>query len=263
MPKAASTHPKISKSALARLLGCAEDDLLSREDAAKEIGRSEGTLANIAKFGPPFYCSTAGPTGGETWYPKAEILAYADHLSSTIKSSWRGRKGRQEWSHLLDDANRLSVHAVVSMIEEWKDSELYRRAQAILHDPNPLAGRAAYEEECRLFGAAEKDGRLSAFAEIAEAEDSAAHRKAIFQSLDDQTNAVEKHLLALTASRGLSVSPEHPSFFVLSAMFERAWGDVLEAETRWRNFDYSGMPKHLPRTISDVSISVSLKDRSN
>ena len=78
------------------------------------------------------------------------------------------------------------------MIEEWRESELYRRAQAIVYDPNPMAGRATYEEECRLFGAAQKGGRVEAFAAIADSEDAAAQRKAIFESLDDQTNAVER-----------------------------------------------------------------------
>jgi len=71
--------------------------------------------------------------------------------------------------------------------------------------------------------------------------------------------AAVTHLLALTASRGLSVSSTHPSFFVLTTMFERAWGEVLEAETRWRNFDYTGMPKHRPSNINEITISVIVK----
>lgn len=258
-----AVHRTISKQALAKLLGCPESDLLTREEAADHIKRSAGTLANIAKDGPPYYCSTTGRTAGEVWYPRAEVEAFADHIRKPIKSSWRGRKGRQDWTALEGDAESLSVHLVVSMIEEWKASELYRRAQAILHNPNPLSGRAAYEEECRLFGAAEQSGRIAAFASIAQAENAADRRKAIFESLDDQTNAVEAHLIALAASRGLLISSDHPSFFVLTAMFERAWRDVLDAETRWRNFDYAGMPSQRPLTISDVSISLSLPNGSS
>ena len=179
--------------------------------------------------------------------------------SAPIKRSYDRKSGQQDWTKLQDDVERLPVHTVVSMIDEWRDSELYRRAQAILHDPNPMAGRLTYEEECRLFGAAQKGGRVEAFTAIAASKDAAAQRKAIFESLDDQTNAVEAHLLALTASRGLSVSSAHPSFFVLTTMFERAWGEVLEAETRWRNFDYTGMPKHRPSTTNEITISVSVK----
>lgn len=259
MSEAPSKHRSITKRALAKLLGLAEKDLLTRGEAAEAIGLGERTLGNIAKSGPAYYCSTTGSTAGEVWYPRAEVDAFAAHRESPIKSTYRGRLGRQEWTSLQDDAERLPVHMVVTMIKEWKESELYRRAQAILHDPYQDSGRARYEEECRLFGVAEKGGRIAAFASIATADDAAARRKAIFQSLDDQTNAVETHLLALAASRGLSISAVHPSFFVLTAMFERAWGDVLEAETRWRNFDYTGMPDHQPLTISDVSISVSLK----
>lgn len=264
MPDAASTYRSITKRALASLLGLSQDDLLSRSQAAEQIEVSPGYLANLAKpdengvgGGPAYYRSTTSPTGGTTWYPRADVAAFAAHRRSKIKSTYRGRLGQQDWTALEDDATRLPVHLVVTMIEEWKASELYRRAQAILHDPNPMSGRAAYEEECRLFGAAEQGGRIAAFASIAHAKDAAEKRKAIFESLNDQTNAVERHLLALAASRGLSISSDHPSFFVLTAMFEQAWRDVLEAETRWRNFDYTGMPSHRPLTISDVSIAVS------
>lgn len=161
MSEAPSKHRSISKRALAKLLGLAEKDLLTRGEAAEAIGLGERTLGNIAKSGPAYYCSTTGSTAGEVWYPRAEVDAFAAHRESPIKSTYRGRLGRQEWTSLQDDAERLSA--------------------------------------------------------------------------------------------------VHPSFFVLTAMFERAWGDVLEAETRWRNFDYTGMPDHQPLTISDVSISVSLK----
>ncbi|MCK6106052.1 hypothetical protein [Brevundimonas sp. EYE_349] len=266
MSEAASPYRSITKSALAGLLGIPEADLLSRKAAAEAMEISEGYLANLAMpdaegvgRGPAYYRSTTSPTGGTSWYPKAEVKAFRDHRTASIKRSYRRRSGQQDWTALQDDANRLPVHTVVSMIEEWRESELYRRAQAILHDPDPMAGRATYEEECRLFGAAHKGGRIEAFAAIAGSDDAAAKRKAIFESLDDQTNAVETHLLALAASRGLSVSSTHPSFFVLTTMFERAWGEVLEAETRWRNFDYSGMPKHRPSTISEITISAGLK----
>ncbi len=259
-------HRTITKSALAALLGIPEGDLITRAEAAEEIGVKQGYLANLAMAdsagkggGPPYYRSTTSPTGGTTWYLKQEAEAFGRHRRSKIIWSYDRASGQQDWTSLQDDVKRLPVHTVVSMIEEWRDSELYRRAEAILHDPNPMAGRATYEEECRLFGAAHQGGRVGAFAAISAADNAAAQRKAIFESLDDQTNAVEAHLLALVTSRGLSVTPTHPSFFVLTAMFERAWGDVLEAESRWRNFDYTGMPKHRPNTISEITISVAQK----
>jgi len=266
MSDADSPHRSITKSDLASLLGMPAEQLLTRDEAAHEIGISPGYLANLAKAdthgvggGPAYYLSTMSSRGGTAWYPRSEVDAFRDHRRSKIARSYDRKTGQQDWAALQDDANRLPVHTVVSMIEEWRDSELYRRAQAILHDPDPMAGRATYEEECRLFGAAHKGGRIEAFAAIAGSDDASAKRKAIFESLDDQTNAVETHLLALATSRGLSVSSTHPSFFVLTTMFERAWGEVLEAETRWRNFDYSGMPKHRPSKISEITISAGLK----
>lgn len=268
MSNVVSPYRSITRSALAALLGIPEEQLLTRDEAADKIGVSPRYLANLAipdtdgvGGGPAFYASSTSPSGAKTWYPQSAVLAFAEHRRSKIKRSYgQGQKtGRQDWTKLQDDVDRLPVHTVVSMIDEWRESELYRRAQAILHDPNPISGRLTYEEECRLFGAAQKGGRVEAFAAIAGSEDAAAQRKAIFESLDDQTNAVEAHLLALTASRGLSVSSAHPSFFVLTTMFERAWGEVLEAETRWRNFDYTGMPKHRPSTTNEITISVSVK----
>lgn len=266
MSDAAAPYRSITKAALAALLGIPEHQLRTRAEAAADLDVSQGTLANLAMpdsegigSGPAYYRSTTSPTGGTAWYPASEVEAFRRHRSAPIKRSYDRKSGQQDWTKLQDDVERLPVHTVVSMIEEWRDSELYRRAQAILHDPNPMAGRTTYEEECRLFGAAQKGGRVEAFAAIAGSHDAAAQRKAIFESLDDQTNAVEAHLLALTASRGLSVSSAHPSFFVLTTMFERAWGEVLAAETRWRNFDYTGMPKHRPSNINGITISVSVK----
>ncbi len=257
----------ITKSALAALLGIPEGDLVTRETAADKIKVSQGYLANLAKpdadgrgGGPAYYRSTTSPRGGQVWYPWSEVLAFKAHRESKIRRRYERASGQQDWTVLQDDNERLPVHVVVTMIKEWKESELYRRAQAILHDPHPESGRGQYEEECRLFAAAEKGGRIHALADIlAQGGDAGARRRAIFHSLDDQSNAVETHLLALAASRGLSISAAHPSFFVLTTMFERAWGDVLEAETRWRNFDFTGMPDNRPQTISDFSISVSLK----
>ena len=259
MSNAAASHPRISKSALARLLGCAEDDLLSREDAAVEIGRSEGTLANIAKFGPPFYCSTAGPTGGEVWYPRSEVIAYRDHIDAKIKSSWRGRTGRQHWSHLQNEANKVSLHTVVSMIESWKVSELYRRAQAILNDPSPINGRDRCEEECRLLGFGLQGDRLALLEALDDGDTVETQRKAIFSSLDDEAEVTEKHLLALAASHGIAMSRGHPSFDALIGMLQSAWIEVLEAEMRWRNFKFTGMPDRKPMPMCEVQISASFK----
>lgn len=114
-------------------------------------------------------------------------------------------------------------------------------------------------EECRLFGVGVKGGRLGALGAIAEGDGAPALRRAIFDSLDDQTDVSEKHLLALAASHGIAMSKHHPSFSVLSAMAEAAWRDVLEAEMRWRNLDYAGMPDRRPQTINDVRIADSFK----
>ncbi|WP_138142028.1 hypothetical protein [Brevundimonas vancanneytii] len=217
--------PPIVRSLNPRSLRCSASPRTSFALGQKrppDLDVSQGYLANLAMpdsegigSGPAYYRSTTSPTGGTAWYPTSEVEAFGRHRAAPIKRSYDRKSGQQDWTKLQDDVERLPVHTVVSMIEEWRDSELYRRAQAILYDPNPMAGRPAYEEECRLFGAAQKGGRVEAFAAIAASEDAAAQRKAIFESLDDQTNAVEAHLLALTASRGLSVS-SGPSILLCS-----------------------------------------------
>jgi hypothetical protein len=145
------------------------------------------------------------------------------------------------------------------MITEWKESELYRRAQAILHDPNPANDRSRFEEECRLFGVGLKTDRLAALGAIMEGEGAAAKRKAIFDSIDDQCAVTEKLLFALSASAGLSISRRHSSFDALNGMLKSAWAEVLKAEMRWRDYDFSGMPDRRPTPMCNVLVSDCLK----
>lgn len=261
----------ITKSALAALLGIPEGDLVTREKAAEEIEVSQGYLANLAKpdadgrgGGPAYYRSTTSPRGGQVWYPWSEVLAFKAHRESKIRRSYQRASGQQDWTVLQNDSEWLPVHVVVTMIKEWKESELYRRAQEILLDPYQDGSRERFLEECRLFGVGIKGHRLDAFAAIASDDGAADKRKAIFDSLTDQSAAVDAHVLALSHSKGLPITARHPSFNVLSEMFERAWGEVLEAEIRWRNFDFTGMPDRSPVSMSSVRISVpirkSLKD---
>lgn len=266
MSETATANRTITKSLLAALLNIPEEDLLTRAQAADQIGVSPGYLANLANRneddgsrGPAYYRSTTGPTAGNAWYPRAEVEAYARHRRSKIVCSYGGLEGQQDWTKLHRDAAPLSIHTVVSMINDWKASELYRRAQAILHDPNPANDRKRFDEECRLLGVGLKGCRLAALGEKPDQGVTPVQRKAIFESLNDQSDVTERHLLALCRSSGMDITHRHPSFDALAGMIDAAWRDVLEAEIRWRNYEFSGMPDRKPSPMCNIQISDSFK----
>lgn len=89
MSNVVSPYRSITKSALAALLGIPDVQLLTRDEAADEIGVSPGYLANLAipdadgvGGGPAFYASSTSPSGAKTWYPQSAVLAFAEHRRS-------------------------------------------------------------------------------------------------------------------------------------------------------------------------------------
>ena len=230
----------ITRSELAARLDVSEDTLLTREEASAIIGIKPTYLSNLKNDGPCFYRPTEAPTGGVAWYPRATVEAYGRHRAAKSRSSFSGPIGRLAWPPRDDTSRRtVPVHLVVAMIERWKKRELYRRAQSVLNEP--LGRNETHDEELRLFGAHWPSGRMAALDEAVADTDSAT-RADIFKSMDDQAIAVQRKLRALCDAEGIFPSFVHPSYQVLSSLMEGAWKEVVMAEMRWRNLDYSGMP---------------------
>lgn len=237
-------YETISRGELAARLGIAEADLLTREQAAAAIGIKPTYLSNLKNDGPAFYRSTNAPRGGVAWYPRAIVEEYAGHRASKAKSSFAGSVGLLQWPPSSGGAGgSVPVHLVVEMIQKWKRRELYRRAQRVLNEP--LGEDEDFRNELRMFGEPWVGGRINAIADAADDPDPTSRRD-IFKSLDDQAATVDRKLRALCDVEGLFPSFVHPSYQVLSSLFEDAWREVLLAERRWRNLDYSGMPSQAP-----------------
>lgn len=255
MSDIATEHRTISKQRLAALLGIPPDNLLTRPEAAELIGISQKSLANLAQrestgYCPMFYCSSTSGTAGTTWYPRAEVEAFAAHRRSTIKSSYTRTQGRQDWTKLERSGERVDLHRISNLIWMWKKSELYFRAEAILNSPDCDQGKASFYDECASFLRSAKSDKAvsplsSALVEHNGFNPSAGHS-------DD--GLISGKFLKLVEWRGVVLDLAHPSFKVMVGMFESAWSFVLLNEAGWRATGYASMPTIPPPTASRIPI---------
>jgi hypothetical protein len=239
-----TTHETITRPELAKRLDIPEADLLTRDEAAVVIGIGRAYLSNMKLDGPAFYRSTKGSTAGVCWYPRLNVEHYARHRASKSKSRFTGQIGKQEWPQTSEGAElTIPIHRLVEMVQRWKRRELYRRAQLILNDP--LAPSDEFKNELRMFGVPWTEGRLAAIAEAVDDLDPGRRQEA-FTSLDDQAATMDLKLRAICDAEGLFPTFVHPSYQVLSSIFEDAWREIVLTEGRWRRFDYAGMPSSPP-----------------
>lgn len=250
-----SDRRTITKDRLAALLGVPVSDLLSRRDAAKEIGISVKSLANLGQKAatgacPMFYCSTTTGTAGTTWYPRAEVDAFAAHRRSPIKRSYERKNGRQDWTLLERAGERIELHRISNLVWTWKKSELYFRAEAILNAPDCRDQEVAFYDECAAFLGVARSEKATAplFAALAE------HEKFTPAAGRGDEDLISDKFLKLVRWRGLDVDLGHPSFKVMSGMMESAWGFVLTNEAEWRTKGYASMPTIPPPTSSRIPI---------
>jgi hypothetical protein len=226
MSQAAPAYRSITKATLSVLLGIPEEDLLTRAQAAEEIGVSPGYLANLANReekdgsrGPPYYRSTTSPTAGTAWYPRADVEAFARHRRSKILSSYQGAEGQQNWVVLQDDKTRLPVHVLVKMVADWKAAELYRRAERYARGSN-ISGDEFIEHQRERMVILPAESPLS-FCE------------------DDVMEV-------LTAKATAIWGADH--HHLLPIMLRAAWRDVITQEERWSVGDLESLPTSKPPT---------------
>lgn len=226
MSQAAQPYRSITKAALAALLGIPEDDLWTRAKAAEEIGVSQGHLANLANRhendgsrGPAYFRSTTSPTAGTAWYPKSDVDAYASHRQSKIMSSYTGREGQQDWTVLQDAVARVPVHVLVRMVAEWKENDLYRRAERYA--------------EGRSISGDEFTGHQLERAKILPAESPLSFCE------DDVMD-----LLRAKATEAWGAEHHH----ILPIMLRAAWRDNIIHEEKWGIGDLETLPISKPST---------------
>ncbi len=218
---------------------------LTPEQAAAVVGKTVETLRRWrrANIGPPFVME-----GGKPRY-RSDLLEAGSYETrgeqATFPTPAFSREGASK-SDLTDgeEGAAVPVHIVVTMIERWKQRELYRRAQNILTEP--FGADTEFKNELRMFGEPWPQGREEALDE-ALADASPTRRQEIFKSMDDQSGEIARKLRALWDSEGLPPSLMPSLYQVASSLLEDAWEEVVMAEQRWRELDYSGMPTERPR----------------
>ena len=220
--------------------------ILSPKQAAAILRKSEETLRRwrVQGIGPPFVIEGGRPRyrsdllEAGSYNVQGKQVAFPVHAVQVPTAEELG-----SGEAYGDEIQALPVHRMVSMIERWKQRELYRRAQKVVDEP--FAEDAEFKEELRLFGEPWPEGRLEALSEAVDDTD-ATRRQAIFASLDDLENAVGRKLKALWEAEGLPLSLLRSHYQVASSLLEDAWQEAVMAESRWRSFDYAGMPAEPP-----------------
>lgn len=226
MSDVVSAYRSITKAALAALLGIPEEDLLTRATAAKDVGISPGYLANLANRdeshgsrGPAYYRSTTSPTAGTAWYPRADVKAFADHRQSKIMSSYTGREGQQDWTVLQDAKARVPVHVLVRMVADWKESDLYRRAERYAEGRN-ISGDEFVEHQLE---------------------------RAKILPAESPLSFCEDEVMELLTAKAASVwGRDH--HHLLPIMLRAAWREVIVHEERWGIGDLDSLPTSKPST---------------
>ena len=141
-----------TRSELARRLGIAEVDLISRREAAELLGLDEATLRSGASdyIG---YFRQSDAQSARTLYPKPWVEDYKRWRAEGRKGRYPLAKnlGRQQWP---DEPERREItrKEAMLMMERWKYRELHRRCEAIcVPGADAEALRDAHRKEARLI----------------------------------------------------------------------------------------------------------------
>ncbi|MFE1597525.1 hypothetical protein [Methylobacterium sp. ID0610] len=121
----------------------------------------------------------------------------------------------------------LGLGSVSEAVKLWGERERYQRAQRLLNEPERSRDETDFVAECQLVGAC---GHA---------------RTWLFHC---------PPLLALTESilheHGIRVPAMHSALFTIQRMVEAELRAVLEAEAKWRNFDFTDLPRQGPAAAS-------------
>lgn len=120
-----------TKSDLARRLGIAEADLITRKEAAQLLGLDEDTLRSGAKAHIGFF-RRSDAKAARALYPKPWVEDYKRWRAEGRQQSYRHGKrlGPQPWPE-EPEPRAIGLPEAMLMIERWKYRELHRRCEAI------------------------------------------------------------------------------------------------------------------------------------
>ncbi|TFZ58826.1 site-specific integrase [Methylorubrum sp. Q1] len=126
----------------------------------------------------------------------------------------------------------LQIERVREAVANSGTRQRYERAQRLLNDPSMRDDDANFRAECDLVGAC---GRPRAW---------------LIHS--PQLQALTSDILS---DAGLSVPAWHATLFSVERMVEAELRSVLEAEERWRMYDFSDMPSTAPAIAGNVTLA--------
>lgn len=139
------------------------------------------------------------------------------------------------WNGNLDTTRQvleLRIELVQEAIRDWGEKQRYDRAQRLLNDPTYREDEAQFSAECAAVGACGKERDWLIHSPL---------------------------LLALTTGilneAGISVPLWHGSLYAIERMVETELRTVLEAEARWRQFEYSDIPTSPPRVTGNLELA--------
>ncbi|CAA2157190.1 hypothetical protein MBRA_02594 [Methylobacterium brachiatum] len=128
--------------------------------------------------------------------------------------------------------SNLRMEDITGAIGEWGQRQRFERSQRLLNAPLDKAHKDAFEAECRLVGACGQE------------------RSWLIYCPD-----LHKLTIDLLNSAGIKISTWHASLYLIQLLVENELREVLEAEGRWRKFDFSELPTKPRTTTSNVTLA--------
>ena len=120
-----------SKAELARRLGIAERDLISRADAAAILGVEPDTLRTHADVFVGFYRLSESQTA-RALYPKPWVEEYKRWRAAGRKTRFPDDKMGRDLSWPVEPTlKEITAHQAIVMMDRWKYRELHFRCEAI------------------------------------------------------------------------------------------------------------------------------------
>ena len=198
-----------SKSELARRLGIAEADLISRREAAELLGLDEGTLRTGAADHIGFFRQSEAKSA-RAIYAKPWVEDYKRWRQEGRKTRFpdHHRFGPQPWPD-EPQPRPITPREAILMIERWKYKELHRRCEAICGQQSaPEALWQTHRAEAQLLK--NRDGTR--------------------KSLDDPSlvSALAEKAQEIVVPYGTLIEPAS-----LASLMRVVWEHILETERGW------------------------------
>lgn len=131
-------------------------------------------------------------------------------------------RGRYDWDQMVTASRSkldLDLATVMQLVKAWSERELYRRGQAIFNDPAYSENEAAFVEECKAVGAC--------------------GHQCVYLFYNPFMHKIINDIFSLG---GVEVPYLHEVLYRMERIVKPEIIAILEAEAKWRNYDFSIIP---------------------